>query len=68
MGDKVYDNNSSIEYAYLTLIPIGNWVSCWWEKVYNLSYWKRDFMKLHTYVCFANGAGSFWPCLWIIKK
>ena len=48
MGDKVYDNNSSIEFVYLTLISIGNWVSCWWEKVYDLSYWKRNFMKLHT--------------------
>ena len=48
MGDKVYDNNSSIEFVYLTLISIGNWVSCWWEKVYDLSYWKRNLMKLHT--------------------
>ena len=50
MGDKVYDNNSSIEFVYLTLISIGNWVSCWWEKVYDLSDWKRNFMKLHTYM------------------
>ena len=48
MRDKVYDNNSSIEFVYLTLISIGNWVSCWWEKVYDLTYWKRNFMKLHT--------------------
>ena len=50
MGDKVYDNNSSIEFVYLTLISIGNWVSCWWEKVYDLSDWKRNFMNLHTYM------------------
>ena len=47
MGDEVYGNNSPIEFVYLTLIPIGNWVYCWWEKVYDLSYWKINFIKLH---------------------
>ena len=26
-----------------------NWVSCWWEKVYDLSYLKRDFTNLRTW-------------------
>ena len=26
-----------------------NWVSCWWEKVYDLSFSKRDFTNWHIW-------------------
>ena len=30
-------------------LEVCNWVSCWWEKVYDSSYSKGDFINLHIW-------------------